>query len=132
MKKKCTDLQIPYGISDFKTIRNEGLYYVDKTRYLAQMEARDRFIFFVRPRRFGKSLFISMMESYYDLKQKKDFKNLFGGLWLGAHPTRNANRFMVLKFDFSKVGGTTLHLILVQYRGPKMVNCELVIEKKLG
>ena len=61
---------IPYGVSDFRTIRNEGLYYVDKTRYLAQMEERDRFIFFVRPRRFGKSLFISMMESYYDLNRK--------------------------------------------------------------
>ena len=106
MKKRRTDLKIPYGVSDFKTIRNEGLYYVDKTRYLALMESRDRFIFFVRPRRFGKSLFISMMESYYDLNQKKDFKKLFGNLWIGKHPTENANRFMVLKLDFSKVGGT--------------------------
>ena len=106
VKKKRTDLKIPYGVSDFKTIRNEGLYYIDKTRYLALMESRDRFIFFVRPRRFGKSLFLSMMESYYDLNAKKDFKKLFGGLWLGAHPTENANRFMVLKLDFSKVGGT--------------------------
>ena len=105
MKRKRKDLKIPYGVSDFRTIRNEGLYYVDKTRYLAQMEARDRFIFFVRPRRFGKSLFLSMMESYYDLNQKKDFKKLFGGLWLGSHPTENANRFMTLKLDFSKVGG---------------------------
>ena len=104
--KKRTDLKIPYGVADFKTIRNEGLYYIDKTRYLALMESRDRFIFFVRPRRFGKSLFLSMMESYYDLNQKKDFKRLFGGLWLGSHPTENANRFMVLKLDFSKVGGT--------------------------
>ena len=103
---KRTDLKIPYGVSDFKTIRNDGLYYVDKTSYLALMESRDRFVFFVRPRRFGKSLFLSMMESYYDLNQKKDFKRLFGGLWLGAHPTENANRFMTLKLDFSKVGGT--------------------------
>jgi len=101
-----TDLKIPYGVSDFRRIRNEGFYYVDKTRYLALMESRDSFVFFVRPRRFGKSLFISMMESYYDLNQKKDFKKLFGGLWLGAHPTENANRFMTLKLDFSKVGGT--------------------------
>ena len=105
-RRKRTDLKIPYGVSDFRTIRNEGLYYVDKTRHLALMEERDRFIFFVRPRRFGKSLFLSMMESYYDLNQKKDFKKLFGGLWLGAHPTENANRFMTLKLDFSKVGGT--------------------------
>ena len=100
------NLQIPYGVSDFKTIRNEGLYYVDKTRYLARMEERDRFIFFVRPRRFGKSLFLSMMECYYDLNRKKEFGKLFGGLWLGDHPTENANRFMTLKLDFSKVGGT--------------------------
>ena len=106
MAKKRTDLKIPYGVSDFRRIRREGYYYVDKTEYLAQMEARDSFIFFVRPRRFGKSLFISMMESYYDLNQKKDFKKLFGDLWIGKHPTKNANRFMTLKLDFSKVGGT--------------------------
>ena len=106
MGKKRKDLKIPYGVSDFRTIRNEGLYYVDKTRYLAMMEARDRFIFFVRPRRFGKSLFLSMMESYYDLNQKKDFRKLFGDLWIGRHRTENANRFMTLKLDFSKVGGT--------------------------
>ena len=104
--RKRTDWKIPYGVSDFRRIRNEGFYYVDKTQYLAQMEARDSFIFFVRPRRFGKSLFISMMESYYDLNRKKDFKKLFGGLWIGKHPTENANRFMTLKLDFSKVGGT--------------------------
>ena len=106
MRKKCTGLQIPYGVSDFRTIRGEGLYYVDKTQFLAQMEARDRFIFFVRPRRFGKSLFLSMMECYYDLNAKREFKKLFGDLWLGKHPTANANRFMTLKLDFSKVGGT--------------------------
>ena len=64
--------KIPYGISSFTRLREEGYYYVDKTEYLAQMEARDSFIFFVRPRRFGKSLFISMMENYYDLNRKKD------------------------------------------------------------
>ena len=101
-----TGLKIPYGVSDFKRIRSEGYYYVDQTQYLALMESRDSFVFFVRPRRFGKSLFLSMMESYYDLNAKKDFKKLFGGLWLGKHPTENANRFMVLKLDFSKVGGT--------------------------
>ena len=68
------------------------------------MEARDSFIFFVRPRRFGKSLFLSMMECYYDLNAKKNFKKLFGDLWIGKNPTENANRFMTLKLDFSKVG----------------------------
>ena len=58
---KRTDLGIPYGVADFKVIRTEGLYYVDKTEYLAKLESRDRFVFFVRPRRFGKSLFLDML-----------------------------------------------------------------------
>ena len=62
-----TDLKIPYGVANFKTIRTEGLYYVDKTAYLAKLEERDRFVFFVRPRRFGKSLFLDMLRLYYDL-----------------------------------------------------------------
>ena len=101
---KRTDLKIPYGVSDFKTIRNEGLYYVDKTMYLAKLEERDRFVFFVRPRRFGKSLFISMMQSYYDRREKANFEKLFGGLWIGEHPTENRNRYLVLALDFSKAG----------------------------
>ena len=64
MKRMRTDLKIPYGVSDFRRIRNERYYYVDKTQYLARMEERDSFIFFVRPRRFGKSLFLSMMEDF--------------------------------------------------------------------
>ena len=101
---KRTDLKIPYGVSDFKTIRNEGLYYVDKTMYLAKLEERDRFVFFVRPRRFGKSLFISMMQSYYDRREKTNFEKLFGGLWIGEHPTENRGRYLVLALDFSKAG----------------------------
>ena len=101
-----TDLKIPYGVADFKTLRNEGLYYVDKTAYLAKLEDRDRFVFFVRPRRFGKSLFISMMQCYYDRREKANFEKLFGGLWLGEHPTSNRNRYLVLALDFSKAGAT--------------------------
>ena len=67
-----TDLKIPYGIADFKRIRNEGWYYVDKTAYLAKLEERDSFVFFVRPRRFGKSLFVSMLQCYYDRREKEN------------------------------------------------------------
>ena len=100
-----TDLKIPYGVSDFKTIRTEGLYYVDKTEYLAKIEERDRFVFFVRPRRFGKSLFLDMLRLYYDRNEKVNFEKLFGGLWIGAHPTPNRNRYLMLALDFSEVGG---------------------------
>jgi len=70
------------------------------------MEAGERFVFLVRPRRFGKSLFVSMLENYYDIGQKENFRRFFGDLWIGQHPTKNANRFMTLTLDFSKVGGT--------------------------
>ena len=100
-----TDLKIPYGVANFKTIRTEGCYYVDKTEYLAKMEERDRFVFFVRPRRFGKSLFLDMLRLYYDRNEKANFEQLFGGLWIGAHPTGNRNRYLMLALDFSKVGG---------------------------
>ena len=96
---------IPYGIADFRRIRNEGYYYVDKTEYLAKMEERDSFVFFVRPRRFGKSLFLDMLRLYYDRSEKANFDALFGGLWIGAHPTPNRNRYLVLSLDFSQVGG---------------------------
>ena len=101
-----TDLGIPYGVSDFRTIRNEGLYYVDKTEYLAKMESRDRFVFFVRPRRFGKSLFLDMLRLYYDRNEKANFEKLFDGLWIGAHPTPNRNRYLTLALDFSQAGAT--------------------------
>ena len=101
---KRTDLCIPYGIADFKRIRNEGYYYVDKSEYLAKMEARDSFVFFVRPRRFGKSLFLDMLRLYYDRNEKANFEKLFGGLWIGSHPTPNRNRYLMLKLDFSEIG----------------------------
>ena len=106
MSEQKNNLMIPYGVSDFKVIRNEGLYYVDKTEFLAKLESRDRFVFFVRPRRFGKSLFISMMQCYYDRREKENFEKYFGGLWLGANPTANRNKYLVLALDFSKVDGT--------------------------
>ena len=106
---KRTDLKIPYGIADFKRIRNEGWYYVDKTEYLAKLEERDSFVFFVRPRRFGKSLFVDMLRLYYDRNEKPNFEKLFGGLWLGEHPTENRNKYLVLALDFSKAGATGGH-----------------------
>ena len=101
-----SDLKIPYGISDFRRIRREGYYYIDKTSFVAQLEARDSFAFFVRPRRFGKSLFVDMLHYYYDLREKDNFEDYFGGLWIGEHPTANRNRYLVLHLDFSKTATT--------------------------
>lgn len=95
---------IPYGISDFRRMRNENFYFVDKTMYLPLIENMPSYLFLIRPRRFGKSLFLSMMRTYYDILQRDNFEKYFGDLWIGSHPTDQRNRFQILSFDFSKAG----------------------------
>lgn len=103
--KQLNVLKIPYGISDFDIIRQGGYYYVDKTMYLPLMEDTASYLFLIRPRRFGKTLFVNMMKSYYDLALKDKFEVLFGSTWIGQHPTPLANTFQILHFDFSLVSG---------------------------
>ena len=98
--------QIPYGVSDFLSVRKRGLYYIDKTMYLAELENQPDTLIFIRPRRFGKSLFISMMQAYYDKAMEGRFDELFGNLWVGTHPTPLRNKYQVLYFDYSRAGGT--------------------------
>ena len=94
--------QVPYGVSDFATVMSQNLYYVDKTMFLPELEKQPRNLFFVRPRRFGKSLFLSMLYSYYDCNQKESFEKLFGNLWIGQHPTSLQGIYQVLFLDFSR------------------------------
>ena len=100
---------IPYGLAYFKGIRREGCLYVDKTRFLRRLE-QERFVFFVRPRRFGKTCWLSMLESYYDRNQADDFDDLFGGLDIGRRPTRDRSRYVVLRFNFSTFGSDPANL----------------------
>lgn len=95
---------VPYGISDFKRLRNDNFYFVDKTMYLPLIESMPSYLFLIRPRRFGKSLFLSMMRTYYDILEQDNFNKYFGDLWIGSHPTDQRNRYQVLYFDFSKAG----------------------------
>lgn len=97
--------QVPYGISNFVTIREQNLYYVDKTMYLPMLEDEARNLFCIRPRRFGKSLLLSMIRAYYDVKMQDKFQNLFGNLWIGSHPTQWRGQYQILYLDFSKIGG---------------------------
>ena len=96
---------LPYGISDYAQVKREGKYMVDKTMYLERMERAGNFLFLIRPRRFGKSMFLSMMESYYDIEAKDNFDLLFGDTYVGSHPTAERNEYQVLRLDFSKPGG---------------------------
>ncbi len=114
------NLKIPYGVAKFKTVRDEGLYYIDKTSYIRVLELSGRFLFFVRPRRFGKSLFIDMLRCYYDIAEKDAFQPLFGDLDIGKNPTENANSYQVLALDFSQVNrgaGKTLEERFNAYMG---------------
>ena len=92
--------RIPYGLADFRRIRREGALHVDKTRFLRRLEAVD-FAVLIRPRRFGKSLWISILEHYYDRRFAGDFEALFGGMDIGRDPTDERGRYVTLRFDFS-------------------------------
>ena len=98
--------QVPYGVQDFVTIVEQNVYYVDKTMYIPKLENQARNLFFIRPRRFGKSLFLSMLHAYYDCRTKDKFQQWFGNLWVGQHPTPLQGKYQVLHLDFSQVGGT--------------------------
>ena len=97
--------RIPYGVSDFVDIIKRNQYYIDKTMYIPKLEEEADSLFFIRPRRFGKSLLLSMMCAYYDINQSDRFEELFGKLWIGSHPTPYRGKFQVLFLDFSKIGG---------------------------
>lgn len=94
---------LPYGISDFPRIRCEDYYYVDKSRFIEMLERQPPYLFLIRPRRFGKSLFLAMLEAYYSIDYAGRFEELFGELYIGQHPTKRHNSYMVLRFNFSAI-----------------------------
>ena len=94
------DITVPYAVANFAEIRHKGYYYVDKTNYIPLLE-RYKAPVFLRPRRFGKSLLVSMLAHYYDRNMATQFKDLFGGTWIGEHPTNEHNQYLVVRYDFS-------------------------------
>ena len=97
--------QIPYGWADFEGMRRERTLYVDKTRFLHDLE-RERTAFLIRPRRFGKSCWVALLESYYDRNRADRFEAIFGGTDIARRPTANRHRYVVLRFDFSAFDDT--------------------------
>ena len=98
--------QLPYGVSDFESVIRDNLYYVDKTMYIPMLEEQPRNLMFIRPRRFGKSLLLSMLKTYYDKAKKDQFEEIFGSLWIGKHPTPLMGIYQVMHLDFSQIGGS--------------------------
>ena len=95
--------KIPYGISDYACIIKENYYYVDKTRFIETVEASAPFLFLIRPRRFGKSLWLNTMKAYYDVNTANEFQELFGETYIGQNPTEEKNSYLILSFNFSSV-----------------------------
>ena len=97
--------RIPYGWADFRAIRLEKRLYVDKTRFVHALE-EERYVFLIRPRRFGKTCWVSLLENYYDRRGADEFEAVFGGTDLGRQPTENRHRYVVLRFNFSAFDDT--------------------------
>ena len=97
---------IPYGLSDYESLTRDNCYYVDKTHFIPLIEQEARYLFLIRPRRFGKTLLINMLAAYYDINNADHFKELFGERWIYEHPTALRAKFMILRFNFSAVNST--------------------------
>ena len=106
MEGKTTKIKakrIPYGMMNFVAIREDNYYYVDKTRYIEKVEQSNRYFFFIRPRRFGKSLTLSMLRHYYDINAADKFEMLYGDLYIGQNPTPNRNKYLIIYLNFAVV-----------------------------
>jgi len=122
--------KLPYGITNYKTIATENYVYVDKTLYIEKLEnLHSPYVFFLRPRRFGKSLFTSVLENYYDVREKDNFDILFGNTYIGQHPTKKKNGYYVLKFNFSGLTTDTSEQLKESFTSITKTSLDIFIEK---
>ena len=109
--------RLPLGISNYENIVKENRVYVDKTKYIEKLEDfSNKTIMFLRPRKFGKTLFTSTLECYYDKNRKDRFEELFGNTYIGKNPTENRNKYCVLRFNFSGISTETLEETIKGFR----------------
>ena len=102
-QKRIYRKRIPYGMQNFEDVIKEDCYFVDKTPFIENIEESNKYFFFIRPRRFGKSLTLSMLENYYDINKKDKFENLFGKLYIGENPTPERNSYLILHLNFAMI-----------------------------
>ena len=115
--------RIPYGMMNFVDVRGDDCYFVDKTRFIPTMEQANKFFFFIRPRRFGKSLTISMLKHYYDVLQRDNFEKLYGDLYIGQHPTEERNSYLIIYLNFAVVNAE-----LNNYRSSLDAHCNTAFQ----
>jgi len=121
--------RLPYGISNYKTIVEDNYIYVDKTGYIEKLEFyHSPFLFFLRPRRFGKSLFVSLLQNYYDVKEKDNFYRLFSDTYIGKHPTKERNGYYVLKFNFTGVTTDTKEQLEESFKNVTRLSFKTFVE----
>ena len=109
--------KLPNGISNYETIVRENYIYVDKTMYIEKLEnLSDRTIMFLRPRKFGKTLFTSTLECYYDVSKKEEFETLFANTYIGKNPTKSKNSYHILRFNFSGISTNTVEEAIKGFR----------------
>ena len=101
--KRIYRKRIPYGMQNFEDVIERDCYYVDKTSFIEQIEESNMYFFYIRPRRFGKSLTLSMLENYYDINKKDKFEEIFGKLYIGQNPTPEHNTYLIIHLNFAEV-----------------------------
>ena len=94
--------RLPYGVADYTWIKSQNRYCADKTMFIPKMEEAGDFLYLIRPRRFGKSVFLTMLQAYYDIEKKDSFHTTFKDTWIESHPTEGLGKYQVLYFDFSR------------------------------
>ena len=111
------NLKMPYGISNYEKIVNDGYYYVDKTMYIEKLEKLpETSIIFLRPRKFGKTLFTSVLENYYDKDKADKFEKLYGSKYIGKNPTKLRNSYCILRFNFSGINTETEESTMIGFK----------------
>ncbi len=122
--------RLPYGVSNYKTIVQGNYVYVDKTAYIEKLENyHSPFLFFLRPRRFGKSLFMTVLQHYYDISEKDNFDTLFGNTYIGGHPTKERNGYYILNFDFTGVTTDTKEQLEESFKNITKIAFDTFISK---
>ena len=126
--------KLPNGISNYEQLITNNYIYVDKTQYIERLEEQledlsDHTIMFLRPRKFGKTLFTSTLECYYDINKKDKFDELFKNTYIGKNPTPNRNKYCILRFNFSGISTETIEETIKGFKREVASSIEVFVQK---